>query len=1015
MITRFALSALLGLSLGRSLAAAELAPPPPPRLTGLAVSNAAATVEWLPYPHAERYRLLSATNLADGWAPELEGTIAGFRWTGSVPREAQFLRLAVEPMSSNALLTAQVLNRLAYGPTPDELERVAAIGPDAYIEEQLASENLPALDVAVSRTTNSTPAGAGPRTNWVRVVATGRLSTSTLYVYLAAVGEVYVDDLRLVSGTDPDGGVNVLANGDFEAPLSSGWTVSPNVAQSRLSTDVVHSGQSSLRLISTSPGSSGGTALQQTILSSLTNNEVVTLSYWYVPTSNSHYLTVRLSNSGTASSGADQAPPPQWYYVTQTGYATSSRNIYLYLSGAGEAYIDELKLVAGRVAEAGPNLVQNGDFESALTGPWQLTADFTNTVISREMAFSGSGSLKLVATAAGGGSGDAVYQTIASGLTNGQLYTVSYWYLPATQSRRLTVRLGSSGAITPTYLSSDPDTAWPGLRRRLEAQQAEIEDLRAWHIRNAVGSPRQLLEVLLQYWENHFVTEHAKSDEYMTRYYGSATVRDRLVTEWEFRENARWRAALLRPQCTFLDLLTVSAESPAMIVYLDTVASRGDGVQVANENYARELFELFCMGVDNGYDQNDIVAMSRAWTGWYVDLLDVKEADNPFAQRSTTYSAWPGNGSDSVTNRVGIWTFRYREDRHGTNRAPLLSVWSPQSTAQNLIALGPKTVPARFGPPWAGMPYQLTLPARTGTNGIQDGYDVLRHLANLPFTMEYISIKMCRLFVHDDFPNPTTRPDLPEYAFYDYTNPNRSPEAELVHQCMLAWWNSEPRGQLRPVLRTLFQSDLFRTRHGALQKIKTPLEFAVSTVRALRADQGNGGFTSDTDGYSIAGTSRSAANAPLTRMGLMMLFDRESPDGYPESGSPWISAGTLSERVRFVQTTLMSATDTNKTDGIDGGNRNVTDPVALLRLKLPSAAWNDAGAVADFFVRLLYPAEGAANLDQYRDAAVTFLNTADNGTAAEIFAGLSQGTPAYDTRVRGMVAMLMTFQRFQEQ
>ena len=62
-------------------------------------------------------------------------------------------------------------------------------------------------------------------------------------------------------------------------------------------------------------------------------------------------------------------------------------------------------------------------------------------------------------------------------------------------------------------------------------------------------------------------------------------------------------------------------------------------------------------------------------------------------------------------------------------------------------------------------------------------------------TMEYISVKLCRLFVHDDFPNPTTKANLPEYAFYDYTNPNLSAEAKLVHDCMLAWWNSNPRGQ----------------------------------------------------------------------------------------------------------------------------------------------------------------------------------------------------------------------------
>src|SRR6185436_12417015 len=97
----------------------------------------------------------------------------------------------------------------------------------------------------------------------------------------------------------------------------------------------------------------------------------------------------------------------------------------------------------------------------------------------------------------------------------------------------------------------------------------------------------------------------------------------------------------------------------------------------------------------------------------------------------------------------------------------------------------------------AGMPYQIALPARGAvTNGIQDGYDVINKLAVSPFTSEFISVKLCRLFVHDDFPNPTTKTDDPAYAYYDYTNPDRTEEAELVHQCMLAWENSSPKGNI---------------------------------------------------------------------------------------------------------------------------------------------------------------------------------------------------------------------------
>jgi hypothetical protein len=110
----------------------------------------------------------------------------------------------------------------------------------------------------------------------------------------------------------------------------------------------------------------------------------------------------------------------------------------------------------------------------------------------------------------------------------------------------------------------------------------------------------------------------------------------------------------------------------------------------------------------------------------------------------------------------------------------------------------------------------------------------------------------------------------------------------------------------------------------------------------------------------------------------------------------------------------MPSTNSAKADGISGGNFNLTDPVTLLKRNLPSNQWNDADAVARFFLSILYPAEGRANLDSYRAQTVDFLNTGDNG-APSAFNTLGNTTGAYDTRVRAAVSMLMTLPRFQEQ
>ena len=79
--------------------------------------------------------------------------------------------------------------------------------------------------------------------------------------------------------------------------------------------------------------------------------------------------------------------------------------------------------------------------------------------------------------------------------------------------------------------------------------------------------------------------------------------------------------------------------------------------------------------------------------------------------------------------------------------------------------------------------------------------------------------------------------------------------------------------------------------------------------------------------------------------------------------------------------------------------------------------------MADLFISYLYPGEGQANLDLYRQAAVNFLNNgsadpAGNNTSTRNFSQLTvsaSGTSSYDLRVRGMASMLMTLQRFQEQ
>jgi uncharacterized protein (DUF1800 family) len=122
-------------------------------------------------------------------------------------------------------------------------------------------------------------------------------------------------------------------------------------------------------------------------------------------------------------------------------------------------------------------------------------------------------------------------------------------------------------------------------------------ELRQATLTRQVYSRRQLYEVMVEFWSDHFHICVDKGDCWFLK-----TVDDREVI----------RAHALG---SFRDLLWASAHSPAMLVYLDNQANVA---AAPNENYARELLELHTLGVDGGYTQADVIDLARALTGWTV-------------------------------------------------------------------------------------------------------------------------------------------------------------------------------------------------------------------------------------------------------------------------------------------------------------------------------------------------------------------------------------------------------------
>ncbi len=136
------------------------------------------------------------------------------------------------------------------------------------------------------------------------------------------------------------------------------------------------------------------------------------------------------------------------------------------------------------------------------------------------------------------------------------------------------------------------------------------------HVRG-VYSDKQLQGVLGEFWQNHFTTDYDKDEKYLDDLENSdaldAMPPAQAALEAAQNSYSEYQFFYENALGNFGDLLLYSATSPSMLVYLDSVLNvKG----TANENYAREIFELFAFGVDNRYTQKDIEQLAKCFTGW---------------------------------------------------------------------------------------------------------------------------------------------------------------------------------------------------------------------------------------------------------------------------------------------------------------------------------------------------------------------------------------------------------------
>jgi len=152
-------------------------------------------------------------------------------------------------------------------------------------------------------------------------------------------------------------------------------------------------------------------------------------------------------------------------------------------------------------------------------------------------------------------------------------------------------------------------------RARIIVQQAA--EARIWR---ALYSRRQLQEVMVDFWYNHFNVFAGKGLDHL----------------WV----GNYEAQAIRPYALghFRDLLLATAHHPAMLFYLDNQLNTAPGSPGArgeqtglNENYAREVMELHTLGVSGGYTQADVVSLARILTGWGLQRRDLRDGAGPAA------------------------------------------------------------------------------------------------------------------------------------------------------------------------------------------------------------------------------------------------------------------------------------------------------------------------------------------------------------------------------------------------
>ena len=345
---------------------------------------------------------------------------------------------------------------------------------------------------------------------------------------------------------------------------------------------------------------------------------------------------------------------------------------------------------------------------------------------------------------------------------------------------------GYEATVEELLDTANADNLPDDLIRRYHVEQSELRDLAgsaAYWMYRMISTASPLEEKMALFWHGLFATGYTKLNQ----------ARSQLNQVEMFRRNGLGR---------FDDLLLEISRDPAMLVWLDNNDNHGSAI---NENYGRELLELFSMGIGN-YTEDDIKECARAFTGWTLGNAEY------MAVRAQKDSIWP-------YGRIA-WHFDYRDQDHDHGEKTFL-----------------------------------------GETGHFNGDDIINIIAKQDATADFICTRLFQFFAADDV---------------------TADGQQTIAAMKETYFESGYR--IKDVLRTLFNSDYFKSDEARFARVKGPVELVVGAIRMA------GSYQTPT-----LGIEKVSNNMLYMGQGLLQP---PTVEGWHE-GVEWIDSGSLVERVNF--------------------------------------------------------------------------------------------------------------------